>query len=232
MIDYFKKSRQFIPYSVLLCSLCGVLISATKSAATYYYGVGASSGQSAGFSEGRAYLETPSRPLFTDGEYIRTLVEVRDKAGVSLTAGPIQRIYFGQRDYSPSCTWTTVAEGRRLFVDTSVDLQETGFYSFRANYAGSGQWAAQLLLSTGLRTFCTKNLSLSRPMDTVAGGAEAVYTSTGIGYYGDTYNNEYRLGGTSTIYPYIYSRIIRNSGSVTISPALADPYYEWFVSGP
>jgi outer membrane translocation and assembly module TamA len=69
-------------------------------------------------------------------------------------------------------------------------------------------------------------------MTTVAAGGEANYTGTNVGRLSSASINEYRLGGTSSIRGYTYTRRIRNNTSVTISPALGAPYYEWFVTGP
>lgn len=149
-----------------------------------------------------------------------------------MTAGPIQDCFSGRFcTWHPSATWRT-STGSSKYVDTSINLRPDSLFRYRVEYSGSGSWAAQMLLGGSTYTIYNKFLSLSRPMTTVAAGGEASYTGTNVGRLSSTSINEYRLGGTSSVRGYTYTRRIRNNTSVRTSPALGAPYYEWFVTGP
>lgn len=222
--------------TVLLLTAFG---SANKSLATYFYGLGRRSGETAGYNGALSKIQVPQKFLYSAG-YVRGLTEIFDsQTGVYISAGPTQECEnignqypFIVCEYHPSADWYTVAGGVQRFVDTSVNLTSGNYYQFRVDYTGYGSWAAQILYGGSASNIYLKNLSLSRPMDTVSAGGEAEYTQpiSSNPPWTVTQENRYRLGASSSIRNYVYNRVDKSS-SVTVSPALGDPNYEWFVTG-
>lgn len=225
--------RIYKPSIVLIALVSATFISATKSLAVYYSGRGVTSGQTVGYSGARARLLAPNK-LLGSGEYVRGYTGVYDdnKTGVYMTAGPIQDCVSGRFcSWHPSASWRT-STGGSSYVDTTINLTPDSNASYRVDYSGSGSWAAQIVRSGTTYTIYNKFLSLSRPMTTVGAGGEANYTGTNVGRLSNASLNQYRLGGTSSVRGYTYTRRVRNDLDVGISPPLGDPYYEWFVTGP
>jgi hypothetical protein len=234
----FKRvCKPSIALLVLLLTAFGF---ANKSLATYFYGLGRRSGETAGYNAALSTIQVPEKLLYSPG-FIRGFTEIFDsQTSVYMSAGPIQECEnIGNPypiiscQYHPSADWYTVAGGAQKFVDTSVNLQPGSYYGFKVDYAGYGSWVAQIIYGGGIvSNIYLKNLSLSRPMDTVSAGGEAEYGQV-IGSsppWTVTQQNRYRLGASSSIRYYVYDRVDK-SPSVTVSPALGDPYYEWYVTG-
>jgi hypothetical protein len=221
------------PSIALIFLLSATFIPTRKSLADYYNVNGYTDGETAGYSEVRSNLQVPNGNLY-DGEYIRAYTEIRDSSTrVKMAAGAIQICQSGGCIYAPSATWYTVANGASSFDDYSIPLNPGAVYGFRVNYQSGGAWVSQIRFSNGDYSIYVKNLSLSRPMDTVSAGAQANYFGIGVGRLTNTKYNSYRLGGTNSIRSYIYTKKARNVSvsGLDIGPPIGDPYYEWFVTG-
>lgn len=108
-------------------------------------------------------------------------------------------------------------------------LERITTYRYKINYVGYGNWQASIITGNGESVITTRYLAQNTPMNTVSANAESQYTNTPIGTVVTSYNR-YRLGGTTYIYPYCYTKTEKQPTSVYVSPCGVNN--DWFIKYP